>query len=219
LKPCIDIHTHSYKANSTEVFSLPNIIISKDYFIPQPCSLGIHPWYIDINKDAQLDILKQYAKKENVLAIGECGLDKLTDRDFKTQERIFREQINIANQLHKPLIVHCVRAHQECLRILKEENVQVPVIFHGFDKDMQLAHQIHRAGHYISLGASLLKGKQNELITALSCDKIFLETDDKPIQIVDIYMYFCRVRKMQLELLKEQIYQNFIRVFNYPIGK
>ncbi|SFS48342.1 TatD family hydrolase [Sphingobacterium wenxiniae] len=215
--PYINIHTHSYQENTTEVFSLPNIIIAKDYLIPQPCSLGIHPWYIHFNYKEQEDILYTYAKRSNVWAIGECGLDKLTDSDFSLQKEIFRIQIKVANQLKKPLIIHCVRAYQECFRILQEERVQVPVIFHGFDKNIALAYQIYRQGYYISLGSALLKGQKDDLIIDFPWNKIFLETDDKSINIVDIYMYFCRVRKTELPLLKEQLYQNFIHVFNYPL--
>ena len=96
---------------------------------------------------------------------------------------------------------------------------QVPVIFHGFEKNIALAQQLIQKGYYLSLGASLLSGKKDELILELPLDKIFLETDERSVQITDIYTYFCRVRSMDMKVLKEQLYKNFLHIFNYTIGK
>ncbi|PRD48230.1 TatD family hydrolase [Sphingobacterium haloxyli] len=216
--PYINIHTHCTLAPTAQIFSLPNVIISKNYLFPHPCSLGIHPWFVERNVKAQLDALHQYGKKQQVLAIGECGLDKLCDTAWNIQEAIFRKQISYANSVQKPLIIHCVRAYQECLRILHEEKVRVPVIFHGFEKKTELATQIIRHGYFLSLGGALLRGNKDSLIQHIPLDKILLETDDKSINIVDIYAYFCRVRKIELQYLKEQLYQNFKHIFSYPIG-
>lgn len=217
--PYINIHTHCTLEPTEQVFSLPNVIISKNYLFPHPCSLGIHPWYIERDATAQLDALHQHGKKEQILAIGECGLDKRCDTAWSLQERVFRKQIAYANRIQKPLIIHCVRAYQECLHLLKQEQVTVPVIFHGFGKKLSLAKQIFNEGYFISLGATLLSGKKDDLIQQVPLDKILLETDDKSINIIEIYTYFCRVRKIELHLLKEQLYQNFKYIFNYPIGK
>ena len=216
--PYINIHTHCTHAPTEQIFPLSNVIISKNYLSPHPCSLGIHPWYIERNIKAQLDALYQYGTKKQVLAIGECGLDKLCDTEWSLQELIFRKQINYANSIQKPLIIHCVRAHQECLEILYEEKVDVPVIFHGFEKKTALAKQILNLGYFLSLGSTILSEKKDELIQYMPLDNFFLETDDKSINIVDIYAYFCRVRKIELQLLKEHLFQNFKRIFNYPIG-
>lgn len=217
--PYINIHTHCTLESTEQVFSLPNVIISKNYLFSHPCSLGIHPWYIERDATAQLDALHQHGKKEQILAIGECGLDKLCDTAWSLQERVFRKQIAYANRIQKPLIIHCVRAYQECLMLLKQEQVTVPVIFHGFEKKPSLAKQIFKEGYFISLGATLLSGKKDDLIQQVPLNKILLETDNKSINIIEIYTYFCRVRKIELPLLKEQLYQNFKYIFNYPIGK
>lgn len=213
LPPYINIHTHCTLEPTDQVFSLTNVIISKNYLFAHPCSLGIHPWYIERDATAQLDALLQYGKKEQVLAIGECGLDKLCGTAWSLQERVFRKQIAYADSIQKPLIIHCVRAYQECLHVLNQEKVNVPVIFHGFERNLALAKQIFSHGYFLSLGAAIMSGKKDELIKQIPLDKILLETDDKSINIIDIYTYFCRVRKIELDLLKEQLYQNFKRIF------
>ncbi|NQD72797.1 TatD family hydrolase [Sphingobacterium shayense] len=217
--PYINIHTHNTFECTEHEFSIPNVIISKNYLTSSPCSLGIHPWYVESSTSAQIDALNEHGKKEHVLAIGECGLDKLCDTEWPVQQETFKKQIAFANTIQKPLIVHCVKAHQECLEMLKEEGVKVPVIFHGFEKNIALAQQIINAGFYISLGPSLLNGKKDELILGLPLDKIFLETDDRSAKIIDVYAYFCAIRKMELPELKNQLYRNFKNIFTYQLLK
>ncbi|MGO1245477.1 MAG: TatD family hydrolase [Sphingobacterium sp.] len=217
--PYINIHTHNTFECTELEFSIRNVIISKNYLTSSPCSLGIHPWYVESSNAAQIDALNVYAKRDNVLAIGECGLDKLCDTEWPVQIETFKKQIDFANAIQKPLIVHCVKAHQECLQILKANGVDVPVIFHGFEKNAILAEQIIKDGYYISLGPSVLNGKKNELITELPLNNIFLETDDRSAKIIDVYTYFCAIRKIEVPDLMEQLYRNFKNIFNYQLLK
>lgn len=212
--PYINVHTHEYIENTDTEFSLPNIIIGRDLQTTQFCSAGIHPQYITSNPLGQLEQLRDKVKEPQVIAIGECGLDKLCTSDWETQIMIFRAQIAIANKANKPLIIHCVRAYQECLKVLKEEKVQVPVVFHGFNKHLQLAEQILKHGYYLSLDPIIIHGKKDALVEKLPLEKIFLETDGKAFKITAIYTYFCEVRKIGLNQLKEQINRNFKNVFN-----
>ena len=212
--PYIDIHTHQLQANEN-TFQLLNCIIGEQEFSNQICSVGIHPWYVNEDRDGQFGILKRHTADKNVLAIGECGLDKITDTTWQTQIEVFEKQILLAQELQKPLIIHCVRAYQEVFHILKEKQVTVPVIFHGFNKKLALAQSILQQGYYISLGSSILQGNQDDLIQSIDMDKIFLETDNKPTDVADIYSYFCRVRKISISDLQEQIVENFEQVFRY----
>lgn len=215
--PFIDIHSHQ-SSDNTEIITLINRIVSLDKIDHQLCSVGIHPWYIDHDYDQQFKTLQHEITYANVLAIGECGMDKIHQTPWDIQEKVFSKQIQLANSIQKPLIIHCVRAYQETLQILKDQKVSVPVIFHGFNKKKPLADSIFNQGHYISLGTSILQGGQDELIQNIELTKFFFETDNKSTSIVDIYYYFCNVRKMPLEQLKEQIIQNLQNVFKYSIS-
>jgi len=209
----IDIHTHSVCA-AANVLSLRNIIVSKDDLPDTYCSVGIHPWYID-NERQQYVELEQYATEKQVLGIGECGLDKMVAIPWNKQVEVFEQQIALAEHLRKPLLIHCVRSYQEVFMLL--DGVTVPVVFHGFNKKIELARQIIQKGYYLSLGASIFGGLLDEHIHQLPLNKIFLETDDKPIEIMDVYMYFCAVRKMPLSELQEELAANFERVFKYSV--
>ena len=214
--PYIDIHTHQLHENSN-TFELLNCIVGKEEFPTTICSVGIHPWYIHEDINAQFSLLKSDAINENVLAIGECGLDKITETDWTTQVKIFEKQIQLANDLHKPLIIHCVRAYQEVFTILKDQKVTVPVIFHGFNKKAELGNSILNQGYFVSLGTSILQGNQDDFIQSVDLNKIFFETDNKSTNVVDIYSYFCNVRKIMMYDLQEQIIKNFQNVFRYNI--
>jgi len=179
-------------------------------------SLGIHPWYVDSDFDNQLTQLEQYATLPNVVGIGECGLDKLTNTDWALQEDIFRRQIRLANKLHKPLIIHCVRAYDEVLQLLKQEQAAVPVIFHGFNKNVQVAQRILARGYYLSFGAALLNDQSSAIAAIQACpeDRFFLETDDADIAIGQVYEKAADVRKTGEDALILQLQKNFQAVFN-----
>ena len=68
------------------------------------------------------------------------------------QEEYFRFQIKLAIRFKKPVIIHCVRAYEQCLSILKNEGVSTPVIFHDFNASFEIYQKITQQGYYISLG-------------------------------------------------------------------
>lgn len=211
----IDIHTHH---NAGE-----GLFITNRYQAFEKaeegglCSLGLHPWHItDAGFDMDIAQLEQFVTLQNVVAIGECGLDKVTETDWTLQEKAFRTQIQLAGRLHKPLIIHCVRAYDEVLMILKQEKVTVPVIFHGFNKNVQVAARILDCGYYLSFGAALLKASSPALVALAACPEnmFFLETDDAAINIGQIYEKAADIRKTGTDALILQLQKNFQAVFN-----
>lgn len=211
----IDIHTH----RESTIASLSIINRHTGFAAVHdgvPCSAGIHPWYIEHEKlNAQLEELAEYAGTSNVLAIGECGLDKLTDTDWDMQVRAFEAQVQLANKLKKPLIIHCVKAYEEVLAVLRQQQVTVPVIFHGFNKNTQLAERLVDAGYYLSFGAALFKEDSNaaKAIIAIPHDRFFLETDDAPVEIDEMYTAAASLQKTGEDALILQVQNNFRRVF------
>lgn len=214
----IDIHTHAQSATgrdaaSQDIFALYNL---HDGFHRaaslQNCSIGIHPWYLD-EVDKKFDDLLRYATLPSVRAIGECGLDKNCPTDFDLQTEIFKRQIDLANRLGKPLIIHCVRAFEQAITLLKQATV--PVIFHGFQKNPALAQNLVAQGFYLSFGAALTQDKKNAIdsLSLVSADRFFLETDDAAISIRDIYQKAAALRQTSEDVLIEQIHRNYRTVF------
>ncbi len=212
----INIHTHLTKTMPS-VLSVQSLyqnfeLVRNDGLY----SVGLHPWYIGENSvETQFLELELHAGGKSVVAIGECGLDKVCGTNWDLQVRTFSKQIKLANRLDKPLVIHCVRAYEEVLGMLKDSAVNVPVIFHGFNKKWQLAEQILKQGYYLSFGAAILKedaGARDALNKVLT-DKFFLETDDRDVSIIDIYNAAALIRKTPQDALILQLRKNFETIF------
>ena len=125
---------HHHKQN------FPNGIYNLELFqaVPEmPFSAGIHPKDIDENNlSLQIEWLKE-SINENCFAIGECGLDSMVSATAEVQNKVFLEQINIANELKKPLIIHCVKRFSELIPFRKKSDL--PMILHGFNKKQAVA--------------------------------------------------------------------------------
>jgi TatD DNase family protein len=165
----INIHTHHTKPVEG-IISIGNLYKNFDQIEPDSLySVGLHPWYLsEAEWKNEFSVVKNKSLLPNVVAIGEAGLDKVCSTDFSLQQTVFIQHIQLANELKKPLIVHCVKAHAEVIALLKQTQVEVPVLFHGFNKSKGLAQQLIALGYYLSFGKGLEKQKYFwRLITAV----------------------------------------------------
>lgn len=178
------------------------------------CSVGLHPWYLQSHVSDFMELQKA-ASLPNVLAIGECGLDKVCNTDWNLQLSVFVQHIVLANELQKPLILHCVRAYDEVLQLLENKKVSVPVIFHGFNKKQTIADKIIARGYYLSFGASLLQSKVQvaDAFRSIPLERYFLETDDSGKTITEIYQSAAEIRNTSADTIILQVQQNFKNVF------
>ncbi len=175
----------------------------------QHVSAGLHPWYIDeITLSEKLNTLEKLIQDPRVLFIGECGLDKVSTTDFELQIRAFKSQIDLANQLNKPLMIHCVRAHKEVIRLLTASKNTTPVVFHGFNKNRQIADMILQHGHYLSFGADLFKDQVASMFATLPLDRIFLESDDNKTEMAILYKHAATLLNISQDQLEAQITLN-----------
>lgn len=210
----IDIHTHKHNAEAG-LISIQNRLADFDQ-IPEEgwYSIGLHPWHLQPDQALALpDSLLRAAAARNVLAIGECGMDTVCDTPMALQRSVFILQIALANEIRKPLIIHCVRAFDEVLTILRKHRVSVPVIFHGFRQADRLAAKILDAGHYLSFGRHLLMPSVAEVFRKLPADRVFLETDDADILIADIYEAAATIHGVDIPKLSNDICMLFKQIF------
>jgi TatD DNase family protein len=179
-------------------------------------SYGLHPWYLDKKTyHDQLNKLEVMAHEKRCLAIGECGLDKLSKVDFDFQEEVFIEQIKIANKINKPLIIHCVKAFNELINCLNLNDNKVPVIVHGFNNNENIARVMVNEGFYFSFGKALLGYESNaeKALKNVGRKNFFLETDDSDISIKYIYKKASEILGIDENILQQQIQSNFETVF------
>jgi TatD DNase family protein len=154
---------------------------------------------------------------QNVVAVGEAGLDKVCTTDFVLQQTVFSAHIQLANELQKPLIVHCVRAHAEAIQLLEKNKVKVPVLFHGFTKSKELALQLMAQGYYLSFGHGLMKNNLRAVFAALPLDQLLLETDNSSASIEEIYTLAAKAFQIDEESLSLQLSKNAAKVFGAVI--
>ena len=194
-----DIHTH--RMNPRAIYNT-----CKSPNEEMMCSVGIHPWFIK-DVELQLDVLEEVLEEGTPLAVGECGLDKVCDTDWGLQVRVFRQQIVLATKYSKPIIVHCVRAYQECLLELRD--FEGCILFHGFNKSKELLVQlIKRENVFISFGEKVFDPGFKSVIEACELSRVFLETDDADIHIEEVYTSFAETRSLSIPELKAQIELN-----------
>ncbi len=145
-------------------------------------SCGIHPWLSDASEE-MFTLLEKNAKDRNVVAIGEIGLDKLQGPDIATQIIIFRKQIELAVEIRKPIIIHCVKAWDEIIALHKEYKDAIPWILHGYRGNPEQTKQLSKLGFKFSLGEFFNK----ESVKQMPLDSIFCETDTSKVTICKVY--------------------------------
>ena len=201
-----DFHHHDLHKKS----GIYNLKFGED--LPQSkFSAGIHPDSITGNYEDHFLWLKEISKLENCLAIGECGLDSLISVEEKLQEEIFERQILWANEIRKPIIIHCVRKFDR-LPYFKKIS-KVPMIVHGFNKRKTIGDFLQSEGFYLSFGQSLLYNVNlQDYLKTFPPEKIFLETDSADFIIEELYRKAASLKNMEVEKLIEVIKSNLKRI-------
>ena len=213
--PFVDIHTHFPKSNEN-VISIQNFTQNEwentlfteggDF-----ASVGLHPWFLTKeNAEKDLQKLTQLIDNQNIIAIGECGLDKLNGESLDFQTDIFAKQIRLAESVQKPIIIHCVRAFNEVIVLKKKLKPTVPMIIHGFNKNEMILKELLKNGFCISIGAAILRGDKRfeKTILEIPLKQLFFETDDIDIDVQDVYETYCQAANMDIIDLKSIIYEN-----------
>lgn len=207
----IDFHTHRDR-KSPDLINLQTLHVTSELqaeALPNPCSLGLHPWFI---QNSSWENLVDLAKSTKVIAIGECGLDRNIDLPLETQISIFRRHIELAESLRKPLVIHCVRAFPELIALKKSTKSNVPWVIHGFNKKEEVFQQLLKHNFYFSFGAAILSDRSpviNEIAT-IPNGRFLLETDDHTdISIEHIYDRAAALRYVSLETLQTQLIETY----------
>lgn len=211
----IDIHTHNLNSSTNltviNLFESNQSKLNPNHFY----SIGIHPWYIDEDSLKRFASIESFAQNNQIIAIGEAGLDLMKGPDLSKQLSIFDKQIKLADKLSKPLIIHCVKAYDEIIKLKKSYLHTVPWIFHGFQSSQQMAEQLLAHDIYLSFGKAITREGSNaqKALKIAPKEKIFLETDDSAISIEQIYVMAAKIRGESIEMLQEIIKSNFINCF------
>lgn len=144
--------------------------------------VGWHPVDSIDMKDQDLDWIRELSHHPKVVAIGEIGLDYHWDTSPKdVQHRVFREQIKLAKEVNKPIVIHNRDAHEDIVRILKEEGAdEVGGVMHCFSGSWETAQLCLDMNFYISFGGPVtFKNARvpKEVMKRVPIDRLLIETD------------------------------------------
>ena len=146
-------------------------------------AVGWHPTdAIDMKLEEDLAWIESLCAHPKVVAIGEIGLDYYWDTSPKdVQHTVFREQIRLARRLNKPIVIHNRDAHEDVVRLLREERAsEVGGIMHCFSGSWEMAKMCLDMNFYISFGGPVtFKNARvpKEVLNNVPMDRILVETD------------------------------------------
>lgn len=125
--------------------------------------------------------------KTYCVAVGECGLDKLIGTPMDLQKQLLAIHLSVANQFHLPLTLHCVRAHNELIALLKKNKPEVGGVIHGFSGSYEVACEYVALGFYLGVGGTITyerAQKTRAAVAKIPLENLVLETDapDMPLQ-------------------------------------
>jgi len=181
-----DQHTHNAKTiPGAGVVNLPMGVLSEpESFHPtagQLYSAGIFPLY-EGDWDRALENLKKLIQHPQLVALGECGLDKRSNVPFLKQENFFEAQVILADQMKKHLIIHCVRAWRELFVINRLHPTEQRRIVHGFRGKPELACQLIETGFYLSFGPLF----NADSLRLCAPERRLIETDDSNLTLMQV---------------------------------
>lgn len=141
---------------------------------------GTHPWYVT-NPIEEIKALEQWLKDQPVVAVGEIGLDYFQGKQPRPEQALQLEalegQLALAKHYNLPVILHCVKAHNDVLRLLKQQGVHRGVV-HAFTGSKELAQRYVELGLHLGVGPMILKSpKTLKAVSSIPLENVLLETD------------------------------------------
>jgi TatD DNase family protein len=220
---CVSVSLQEFPAMAALVSEYPQISVS----------CGEHP--LHQQQEFSADQLLILCQSEQVVAVGETGLDYFYSPDNKTtQQAAFAEHISVARQLNKPLIVHTRDARVDTLALLRGEQAQdCGGVLHCFTEDWDTAKAALDLGFYISFSGIMTFRNADALrdvVRQVPLDRLLIETDspylapvpyrgktNQPAYVAAVAKAIAELKGIDLPALGAATSQNFCRLF--PLAK
>ena len=182
--------------------------------------IGIHPWNIsNLPQEWDQDMYDLLKQNQHIM-VGEIGLDKYHP-DTENQEIIFIQQMKIAEQLNRPIHIHCVGAWDKILHLFKVNKMPPLVVAHAFNGPIDIIPKLAQEYNmYFSYSGAHDDAKSTERITATPLERLLVESDAYDTQtaqdtIQQTLEKFSTILGPSPDEISKQIYQNFQKVISY----
>lgn len=144
-------------------------------------SFGLHPWKVSERSEQWIDNLRGFLGDYPHAAIGECGLDRwMKNPDPAAQHRIFKDQLNLALALERPVTIHCLKAWGPLLDELQGMPELPTFLLHSYGGSIEFARQCLPLGARFSFSGYFLhprKAAVRAVFSQLPSDRVLVETD------------------------------------------
>lgn len=152
-----------------------------DFVVP---AYGIHPWQAHTVSLGWQERLCALLETQPHASLGECGLDCwVHEPSLEIQTSVFRDQLRIANEMDRPLSIHCVRAWHVLFEVFSECPPRGTFLMHSFAGSIEIARRLIPLGAYFSFSGHFLSPRRSsvlEMFKQLPRDRILVETDAQP---------------------------------------
>ena len=192
-------------------------------------SCGVHPLHQD--EACSYQVLLDKAKQDDVVAIGETGLDYFYSPESKDVQLVsFVDHIKVANETNKPLIIHTRDAREDTIRLLREHKAaHTQGVLHCFTETLDMAKAAIEMDFYISISGIVTFHSANELrevVKAIPLERLLIETDspwlapvphrgkqNQPGYVVEVAEFIAQLKGISVKELARITTQNFYTLF------
>ena len=179
--------------------------------------------------------LLRLAQDKKVVAIGEIGLDYYYSSENKAaQQAVFAAQIQVANQLNKPVIIHTREAREDTIRLLRDNHAdKCGGVLHCFTENEDMAKKALDLGFYISISGIVTFKNAEEIrnvVRKLPLDRLLVETDspylapvpyrgkqNQPAYTREVCEYLAALKGVSIEEMARVTTENFERLFKIHV--
>lgn len=193
-------------------------------------AIGVHPSEYQTYNETTEKRIYELAKHKKIVAIGEIGLDYHYGADTKEEQKeILKKQLQLAQELQIPVLIHDREAHEDCFNIINEFKLK-EIVFHCFSGNSEFAKKCLEKGFYIAVGGVVTFKNAKDLkeaVKIIPTDRLLLETDapylapvpfrgklNSPVYLKHIAQEIALLKRISVEEVEEQTTINAKRIFN-----
>ena len=205
---------------------------------------GLHPFYIEQHQPNHLAQLELLLQQHDCIAIGEIGLDTFLPQHkqpdlFAKQKAYFSQQLDLAKQFQKPVLLHIRKAHAETIQLLKQHHFQQGGIAHAFSGGIEEAKALIKMGFKLGITGQISNPnakKLHRVVQELGAEHLVVETDCPDMTPICCQVQGQRTRNTPVNLpyvldalaaslgidpllLAQQVWQNTASALQHDIGE
>lgn len=194
-------------------------------------TVGMHPHDAKDLTNTAMDTFQRLADHPKVIALGEMGLDYYRDLSPRSiQKTAFEQQLDLAEELDMPIIVHNREAYHDILPILRSRKGRISGVLHCFSGDVDIMKQTLDIGFHIGIGGPVTYKKSDDLQTVakqVPANRLLIETDcpwlapqfrrgkrNEPSYVISVAERIAELRGTPAEEIGQITTQNFVTLFS-----